>query len=156
MLFTKKNKKNIYLLVVIIVLLSVGYWLWFKNASTGYEKKFMVINGDLYELMVADTTAKRTKGLSNTRPLLSNSGMVFVFDYEDLHGIWMKDMNYSIDVVWLDSLCRVTGAESMTKESYPEVFYPYEPAKYILELPFNSIVPNIEVGDELDCKGITE
>lgn len=152
MLFTRKNKKHIFLLIAVLVLILIGCIIWLRSISSGYEKKFMVIDGDLFELMVANTEVKRLKGLSNTKPLLSNTGMVFDFDYEDFHGIWMKDMNYPIDVIWLDSLCRITGAKSLMRDSFPEVFYPYSPSKYVLELPFNSVVPNVEIGDELDCQ----
>jgi uncharacterized protein len=61
--------------------------------------------------------------------------MLFVFDTDDYHGIWMKDMNYSIDIIWLDSGKTVVYmAEDVSPDTYPEVFRPDVPARYVVEL----------------------
>lgn len=154
MIFTKKNTKNIWLLFFVILLIGIFFYFFQKKAHSPYDKRFMIINNDLYELSVADTDKKRIKGLSGTKSLLQNTGMVFIFDREDMQGIWMKDMNYSIDIVWLDSLCRVTGLKNAGPDSYPEVFLPIMPSKYVLEVPSGSVIDGINIGDTLDCSNL--
>jgi len=87
------------------------------------------------EVMVADTVASRTRGLSGMAPLSGNQGMFFVFDEADRYGFWMKDMRFAIDIIWLSDEGFVLEIdEHVTPESYPTVFKPDVPARYVLEL----------------------
>ena len=72
--------------------------------------------------------------------LAEGEGMWFVFDKPGLHAIWMKDMRFSIDVLWLDDTLRVIHIEErLSPDSYPEVFKPRAPARYVLEVPAGAI-----------------
>jgi uncharacterized membrane protein (UPF0127 family) len=85
---------------------------------------------------VASTSAAREQGLSGHLPLGTNEGMLFVFDWSDKYGFWMKDMLFAIDIIWIDEEgVVVTVAPSVGPESYPEVFYPSRAARYVLEVP---------------------
>lgn len=86
----------------------------------------------IYEL--ADTKSERIQGLSDRINLKDNRAMLFVFEESDYHGIWMKDMNFSIDIIWLDDMKHVVYIEeSVSPNSYPQVFMPSVPAKYVIE-----------------------
>jgi len=50
---------------------------------------------------IADTPAKRVKGLSGVRSLAESSGMLFVMEDPGYVGIWMKDMKFPIDILWI-------------------------------------------------------
>lgn len=83
---------------------------------------------------MATTTETRTKGLSGTRELTKGQGLLFRFDEVKRHGIWMKDMNYPIDIYWFDDNFTLVHKEiSVPPESFPNVFYPLKPARYVLE-----------------------
>jgi uncharacterized protein len=85
---------------------------------------------------VADTGALREQGLSGRASLPEGRGMLFVFDQDGSWGIWMKDMLFSIDIVWLDKEGRVAWMETnVSPETYPTAFYSESPARYVLELP---------------------
>ncbi len=85
---------------------------------------------------VANTPALREQGLSGHEPLIDGQGMLFIFDQDDAWGIWMKDMRFAIDIVWADASGKVvTVAANATPDSYPQVFYPTAPARYVLEIP---------------------
>jgi hypothetical protein len=85
---------------------------------------------------VADTEALREQGLSGRTNLPEGKGMLFVFETDGTWGIWMKDMLFPIDIVWADSSGAVlTVAAEVSPDSYPEVFFPSAPARYVLELP---------------------
>ncbi len=98
---------------------------------------------------VADTPKKQTQGLSGRSSLAENSGMLFVFDRAGLWGIWMKDMNFPIDILWFDETFSViTIKENATPESYPNVFKPIASAKYVLEVPAGFVSShNVTVGE---------
>jgi uncharacterized membrane protein (UPF0127 family) len=88
---------------------------------------------------VADTEKTRELGLSNFKSLPSDQGMLFVFPHPDTYGFWMKDMNFPIDIVWIDQngiiIDRVINADP---SSYPRTFIPKATALYVLEIPANS------------------
>lgn len=88
------------------------------------------------EVTVARTDLERQQGLSNTPELADGQGMLFVFDTADKWGIWMKDMNYPLDILWLDDGKKVVHIEdNVSPDSYPKTYKPKVDARYILEVP---------------------
>lgn len=87
-----------------------------------------------FVVKIVDDEQERAKGLSNTKYLLPNFAMFFIFDFESEVGIWMKGMNFPIDVYWfkkdltLDSLIK-----DMKPSTYPNVFYSQGDVLYVLE-----------------------
>lgn len=82
------------------------------------------------------TESARERGLSGRDGLAPNTGMLFVFDTDGAWGIWMKDMQFSIDILWLaEDGTVVTIAPNTSPDSYPTSFRPSSPARYVLELP---------------------
>jgi len=85
--------------------------------------------------MVASTSEMRQLGLSGTRSLPKDSGMLFIFPETDFHGFWMKDMNYPLDIIWIDPRNTVTSiSTNISPQTFPKVFYPNEKIKFVLEL----------------------
>ena len=63
-----------------------------------------------------------------------NYGMLFVFPKLEKYGFWMKDMKVAIDMLWIaDDGTVVTLLENVSPATYPSVFYPDSPVKYVLE-----------------------
>ena len=54
------------------------------------------------KLEIADTDAKRSKGLMNREKLENNRGMVFVFRPKRKVTFWMKDTLISLDMIFID------------------------------------------------------
>lgn len=82
----------------------------------------------------ATTTATREKGLGGRASLPDDYGMLFVFPKDDRYGFWMKDTIVPLDMFWLDDKGQVVYiAEDVAPSSYPNVFYPTQPARYVLE-----------------------
>ncbi|MCA9365759.1 DUF192 domain-containing protein [Candidatus Kaiserbacteria bacterium] len=99
---------------------------------------------------VADSSIERQLGLSNTPYLPEYVVKLFVFEDIAIRNFWMKDMNYSIDIVWLDENKKVISVtENLLPESYHdrETFSSEVPAKYVIEtVPGLFLKHNIEVG----------
>lgn len=72
------------------------------------------------------------------RPTLDEeSGMLFVFESENYYSFWMKDMNFPLDIIWMDSDFRIVDIvyNAPPAGSMPEVTYTSDkPAKYVLEI----------------------
>lgn len=86
-------------------------------------------------LEIADTPRKRSLGLGGREGLPENGGMLFIFDESRLHGFWMKDMRFSIDIAWLnDGFCIVYLSRGVSPDTYPTVYVPETPARYVIEM----------------------
>jgi uncharacterized membrane protein (UPF0127 family) len=66
------------------------------------DSKTVIVGSTAIKVTISDSDSERIKGLSGSKELEQNQGMFFIFDQEDFHGIWMKDMNYPIDIIWFD------------------------------------------------------
>lgn len=96
----------------------------------------VVVGGVSVLVEIADTPENKQRGLSGRSSLPEGSGMLFIFDTDDEWGIWMKDMLFPIDIIWANTEGRVVGVvENASPDSYPKVFSPSRPARYVLEVP---------------------
>ena len=85
---------------------------------------------------VATTSQEHQDGLSNRSSLSDGTGMLFIFDPPSAEGFWMKDMLFSLDIVWADANGTITTIDQgLSPETYPNVYRPSRPAKYVLEVP---------------------
>ena len=107
------------------------------------ELQTIELKGQTVRVTVADTESARQKGLSGRAGLAADEGMLFVFAQDGEHAFWMKDMRFSIDILWLrESLSTGSGqavvvymAQNVSPDTYPQSFRPNVPARYVLELP---------------------
>lgn len=121
----------LWLFAVLIVVLFITRFNLVKNHSAQ-----LLIGGETINLEIADTSAKQAKGLSGRASLFPDQGMLFVFPEVGFHNFWMKDMNFPIDIIWLDANYKIVSIKgNVAPESYPETFAPSAPALYVLELP---------------------
>lgn len=100
---------------------------------------------------IADTIAERQQGLSNSLFLPTNAGKLFVFQEPGTYGFWMKDMNYPLDFVWIDSAMKIIAiTPNVSVDSYPKIFYPPQKVLYVLEVNAGfSTIHNLMVGEQL-------
>lgn len=81
------------------------------------------------------TPQELTRGLSGRQSLAQDRGMLFDFGKSGRHCIWMKDMKFAIDIIWLDQDQKVvTVRENVRPETYPETFCPDQLTKYVIEV----------------------
>lgn len=129
-----------------------------QNASTTtavmdtHDEAVLNIDDERLSLHVADTAQEKRSGLSGRKTLSDDEGMIFVYDSLGYPGIWMKNMYFPIDVLWLDKDFFVVHAESgITPDTFPRTFRPDEPARYVLEVRAGFIDRfNVQVGGQLD------
>lgn len=92
------------------------------------------------KVFVADSEASREQGLSDIASLPDGDGALFIFDSPGKYGFWMKDMNFPIDIVWIDSDMNIAGVtKNVLPKSYPFVFMPPKPVSYVLEVNAGSV-----------------
>lgn len=123
--------KKIYIIIALIITLFLITVLLVRDTAP----KIKTPNGN-YSVLLADTPAKRTIGLSGTEKLKNNNVMLFLFENLDYHGMWMKDMLINIDIVFLDENWMVINYfDDVSPSTYPTIYYPTRLAKYVIEMP---------------------
>jgi hypothetical protein len=95
------------------------------------------IGASTVEVEIASTQAQFKKGLSGRGSLAAGHGMLFVFDKEGNWGMWMKGMQFPLDIIWANASGTIVTIEhSVSPDTYPTIFYPAQPtALYVLEVP---------------------
>lgn len=146
-----RRKEALSWLSVLFVLLLVGaaavYILWPQMQPHATLR----MGDGVFKAQVARTDAERAQGLSDTAALRSDQAMILVYGSDAKWSIWMKDMNYPIDIVWLDKTkTAVHIVKNAPPESYPyEQFAPKKEARYVLELPAGTVNKKaISIGDQ--------
>lgn len=130
-------------LIVASLLLSAGLHSFHKSALHFGDRK----------LTVEEATSDRAKakGLGGRVYLPDNRGMLFVYDEDGKYCFWMKDMNFPIDILWLDESRRVIHiAAHVPPESYPSEICPPADARFVLEVRAGlSQESGVDVGSQL-------
>ncbi len=141
------TRSRVFLVLFVVVAVTLIGFLTTLN----YQSK-VVVKGKTYIVDVSDTAYTKMKGLSGRESLSQNHGMIFMFENEDKHGFWMKDMNFSIDIIWIDKNFVVNHIEKdVSPQTYPKVFYPDAPSLYVLELASGQAdLLGLKVGDTVD------
>ena len=64
----------------------------------------------------------------------------------------MKDMQFPIDIIWLDEAKKIVNLEEyVSPESYPNIFYPSQRSFYIIETNAGFVEKyNLTTGNTLD------
>ena len=109
--------------------------------ETGGGQPIVTIGGASFVVEVADTQAAQQQGLSGRELLDEGTGMLFVFEEERHLSFWMKEMNFPLDMVWVDASCKVVDISrdvpipepGQTLAGLP-TYGPETPAKYVLEI----------------------
>ncbi len=147
-------------LLLILIAFTIGAIMYnpqridpFLNKNK-FNEHTIYINDDIkINVAIADTQSERTKGLGGVEFMGPGEGMLFVFDKNDKWRIWMKDMLFGIDIIWIDENGKIIDIrEFVYPETYekliPDVFEPIEPARYVLEVVAGFAGANgIKVGD---------
>ena len=93
--------------------------------------------GEEIPVEVADTLRKRSLGLGKRTSLKKGWGMLFVFEKRKTHRFWMKDMQFPLDIIWLDShrIVHIThNAKPANSWDEPEVMTSPIPVNFVLEI----------------------
>lgn len=96
----KKNK--LVILIFIFIIFLIIFFLFFKNKKEQKIISLAVINNTKINLEIANTSAEHYLGLSFRKGLLKDSGMLFIFTKKEIRSFVMRDMNFSLDIVFID------------------------------------------------------
>ncbi len=85
-----------------IIILSAICLMFLGSPAFGYKTGQAKLGlGKKVDLIITENEAERSLGLGQRDKLAANTGMLFLFDNADEQIFWMKDMRFSIDIIWL-------------------------------------------------------
>ncbi|MBI4094661.1 MAG: DUF192 domain-containing protein [Candidatus Liptonbacteria bacterium] len=96
-------------------------------------------NNAVFDVEIAEHAFSLMRGLSGRERIGENKGMLFLFGMQGRHGIWMKEMKFPLDIIWIRN-DRIVG---VTENAVPEpgkslleltVYYPPEAVDKVLEV----------------------
>lgn len=137
-LFFVKNKKNIFFLFFIVLFMSLLFFLITYN-NKNYNNLLCFENFKCIYVEVRNDDEGRRLGLMYKKNLSDNEGMLFIFDNEVNYPFWMKNMNFNIDIIFLNKDKKIV---SIVRDAFPcnkkdeecELYYSKEPYWYVVEV----------------------
>jgi len=107
---------------------------------------------------VVSKDADMERGLMYRKSLDADKGMLFVFSFDDKQSFWMKNMHFSLDILWISADQHIVyigkNIPACAADPCP-VYTPDKNARYVLELISGYTSSHQwNLGDKLDLKGI--
>jgi uncharacterized protein len=148
------TRRLTYIILIVLLVFIVGGGmlkkLWGKKdtANTNSPPTFsqladrqrvhLKIGDAILEVEAVTSPESTTLGLSG-RSEIGADGMLFVFPTRSILRFWMKDMQFDLDMVWIDDSKIVDITENVpypvgNQDTLP-VYSPKQPASAVLELP---------------------
>jgi uncharacterized membrane protein (UPF0127 family) len=116
------------------------------------------LGGEYYRVEIADTDAKRQKGLMFRQNLPADHGMLFIFPRQAPRAFWMKNTRIPLDILYFDRDLKLVDQQrnvppchQQNCPSYPST----KPARFVLELNAGEAQRlGLKNGDSLRLYGI--
>jgi|JI10StandDraft_1071094.scaffolds.fasta_scaffold266722_1 uncharacterized membrane protein (UPF0127 family) len=148
------------LLVVFILLTALaGGYLYISSrpkATSPMPTVTATIGSGTYTLFAPRNEAELERGLAAYDSITDSQGMIFRGLPEGIQTIWMKDMKFDIDVLWVNSDNQIIYiVQGMSRTSYPQQFHnPVgSPSAYVIELPAEAtLTHSITIGQTVSIQ----
>jgi uncharacterized membrane protein (UPF0127 family) len=153
----EKDKKrrltpvHIALFLILIAAASVLKILEFR-----YPKATLTAGNEEITVLVANTPKHQYRGLGRRDTLDPYEGMLFPFKEAGRLGIVMRDMEFPIDIIWLNNGVIVDIAPNVplepgVKEEDLRVYFPRGDANAVLEMSAGGALKNgLNIGDRVE------
>ena len=128
-----------------------------ESLSASRPQVQVKIRDVFFDAEVAADPAARQKGLSGRPSIPAESGMVFFFDVPGRPGIWMKGMQFPLDIFWIrdGKIIDVRAGAPPVARAIPDaqipVYYPIADADLVFEAAAGTAARyGIRAGDALE------
>ncbi|MFH1832619.1 MAG: DUF192 domain-containing protein [Candidatus Levyibacteriota bacterium] len=159
--------KTVFGLFALLIIIALGI-AFYQNSSknnpsflTNFfgKKTTVTIDKQIFVVTVAKSDLDKEKGLSVKNSIAQNEGMLFPFTKEDYYAFWMKDMKFSIDIIFINKNRIITIYQSVPAPKSPSesltLYKPEKPADMVLEINAGlSQKYNFKKGDEVKIENL--
>lgn len=91
---------KILILILILVILSLALFL-ISGFINKINKPNVIVNNVVFKTEIAKTQAQKERGLAKYNNIDNNFTMIFPFEKIGIYTFWMKDMRFSIDIIYI-------------------------------------------------------
>lgn len=144
-----------FVLVGAVIIVAMLLQLWPDSVQT----ERYVLAGKKIDVEVAETLEQQFRGLGGREDIGSADAMLFPFAFKGKHGFVMRDMQFAIDIVWLNDGVVVDIAPNVQPESFAAeeheltVYTPRDAANAVLEFEAGWVKKHdLKIGDTLTLK----
>lgn len=144
--------EKVYSVIFIIILAAAGVMRVGQYMQSHGE---VLIGGTEVKVEIVDDPGEMAKGLSGRESLEEDRGMLFVFAAPDQTAFWMKDMNFSLDIIWIkgDEIIDIAANLPPLAGDYVATYQPRVPADYVLEVNAGFTAERgVKIGDKVNIK----
>ena len=153
------------LLALFVLLILVGGVYYTQNYMKGgqvlsvFKKTAIVtIDNQSFNVAIAGSEKEREIGLSETKSLDQNQGMLFLFNNPGYYSFWMKNMKFPIDIIFInnDQIVTVRDNAQIIKAQENPIFYtPTQSSDKVLEIQAGlSEKYNFKIGDKVKYENL--
>ena len=126
-------------LLIVIALLTTALANADKQLDAAFEKDVLIIEASghacyRFDIYLATDFAQRARGLMHVRDLPLTTGMLFVYDSEAIHSMFMKNTFIPLDMVFARLDGKVSSVVKNTEPMSLRSIRSIEPVSYVLEL----------------------
>lgn len=128
-----------------------------SGSGSGGGTEELQIGETLITVDIADTQALRSQGLGGRSSLGTDQGMLFIFSSPEIPKFWMKDMQFPIDIIWInngsvvDITPDVPAPAEGESDSQLQLYSPQVEVNEVLEVNAGFVIShNISVGDKVE------
>lgn len=149
------KKKYYFGIVVIFICIMALFFTYYNNYFVSKDNnfiKYVKVKEILVKVDLASSFEEQTRGLSGRKELKENEGMLFIFQKPNKSYFWMKDMNFSIDIIWININKEIVSFKKNADPNlFPETYGPREDSLYVLEVPAGFVEKNnLKEGEKVD------
>lgn len=148
MLFSKKS------IIALIILFFISSILACKNTKLPVkEVKIKCQNGNEFTVSaeIAQKTEDRNHGFMGRKVIPEGTGMLFVFERDQILSFWMKNTPHPLSIAFIDSKGKIRNIYDMTPYSLASIKSTVS-VRYALEVPQGWFKKNgITEGDTCIC-----
>jgi uncharacterized membrane protein (UPF0127 family) len=121
------------------LVLPLAFLTTYCSGQAGGDKFAKVYFPDGFSVTaeLARSDEERARGLMFREKMAEDQAMLFLFETEEAHSFWMKNMRFAIDILWLDAQKRIVHLEKTVPPCPRDPCPSYAPsaaASFVLEL----------------------
>ena len=139
-------------------LLSLSAILFFSCSNSKLSKTTLTITKEdgktlPVKVEIAKTPQERNFGFMERKNIPEGTGMIFIFENDQILSFWMKNTPHPLSIAYIDSKGKIRNIYDMTPYSLSPIVSTCS-VRYALEVPQGWFHKNdVKIGDSVDISG---
>lgn len=132
-------QENLRLITGALVVLFLGilFLVIIISKNTSSTKTKITINNKTFNVFVAKSDIEKQIGLSSKNKIPENQGMLFLFEKPDYYSFWMKEMKFSIDIIYIENnkvTTVINNVKPPTNSTSLSIYKPKKKSDMVIEI----------------------